>query len=396
MMQNVQSMKFSDDVILLGVDYIGGEDINEEISKIIKKFEPDTVGLALCEKRLETMDGRDEWSERPLLPHYKAGETGTLIYQAFVDAVRENMRIFKDVEPETHIARLIPLSEKLDVDVEFIDRDVTLTLARAFRGLGVIGKLNLIWYFKSAMLSISSKKKKKSVEGFEEHDDLVEGVIAGISKFAPKVAMKAREERLEYMAKKIHDISKRGRIIAVVPASKLKDIRDKIDDVKKREIIKGEAEGYKHLEKVKKKVHTKALRFISPIFFISLAVYLFFYSDVLNVWRAWLFWYIAVGGMAATGALIARGHPFSILIAFLLAPFMSLTLIGPGWIAGYVELKVRNPKISDVREMGYCNNANEFLSNNIVKVFLVGTFSNVFTWMGLFVVLPLLIAFFGV
>ncbi len=394
-MQNIQLMKFSSDIILLGVDYIGGEDLNEDIFKIIKKFEPDTVGLALCEKRLETMDERDEWSERSLLPQYKAGETGTLIYQSFVDAVRENMRLFKNVEPETHIANLIPLSKKLDVNVEFIDRDVTLTLARTLRGLGIVGKFKLMWYFKSAMLSISSKKKEKSVEGLEEHDDLVEGVIAGISKFAPEVAMKAKEERLEYMAKKIIEISKKGRMIAIVPASKLKNLREKINVIKKREMIKGKTEGYKHLENVKKKVHTKALRFVSPIFFISLAVYLFFYSDVLNIWRAWLFWYLAVGGMAATGALIARGHPFSILIAFLLAPFMSLTLIGPGWIAGYIELKVRDPKISDVREMASCKNANEFLSNNIVKVFLVGSFSNVFTWIGLFVVLPLLITFFG-
>ncbi len=98
--------------------------------------------------------------------------------------------------------------------------------------------------------------------------------------------------------------------------------------------------------------------------------------------------------MASLGALIGRGHILSIITSFLLAPFMSLTLIGPGWIAGYVEARVRNPKIRDINDLTTSKSINDFLSNNLIRPIMVGIFSNVFTWIGLFVILPLLISFF--
>lgn len=393
-MADIKVDELKENIILVGIDYIGGGEIDQELLSLISKYTPDTVALALCEKRFETMEEKEEWDEKPLLPHYKEGKAGTLIYQAFVDAVRENMRLFRGVDPEMHVARLVPLTQQLDLDIEFIDRDVTVTLSRAFRDMSPVEKLKMIWYFKSAMLSFSHKKKSESVRAMEKHDDLVDGVFFGISKFAPSAARRASEERIEYMSKKIHELSKKGKVLAIVPESKLKDVERGVRRSEEGE-KEGEPAGYEHLEVVGRKIYSKILRFASPVFIISLAVYLFFFSDVLNIWRAWLYWYVAVGGMAAVGALLGRGHPISILTSFLLAPFMSLTLIGPGWIAGYIELKVREPQISDVRDITSCSSANEFLSNNVIKVLMVGTFSNVFTWIGLFFVLPLLISIFG-
>lgn len=388
-------MEFSPNIILVGIDFIGKESVNHELIEVVKDYNPDTLAIALCEKRFETMMGRDEWSERPLLPQYKEGQTGTLIYQAFIDAINENLRIFRGIEPESHIAQLVPLTEDLDIDVELIDRDVTLTLSRMFKGMSPSEKLRMFWYFKSSMLTFSDKKKSGSIEGIDKHDDLVDGVLSSVEKFAPESAKKAKRERIEYTSKKIYELSSSGKVVAIIPYSQLQKVSSAIRKVKRRERHHRGIGGYKHLEEVSKRIYTKALRFISPAFFISLAVYLFFFSDVLNIWRAWLYWFIAVGGMAALGATLARGHPFSIIASFFLAPFMSLTLIGPGWIAGYIELKVRKPKVADIKGITSSESANAFLSNNVIKVFAVGVFANVFTWMGLFIVLPLLIRFIG-
>lgn len=387
--------EYSDDIILVGIDYIGGDEFTEEMEEIVNRYDPAHVGLALCEKRFETLDGKKEWLDQSLLPSYKAGKTGILIYQAFIDALFENFRRFRGMEPESHIADLVPMIDRLDTDIEFLDRDITLTLSRAYRSMSILEKFKMIWYFKSAMLTFSSEKKERSVEGLEEHDDLVGGVIENLSMFAPSVADKTKSERLEYMGKKIHELSKDGTTVAVIPQSLVEEVRKELNKIKREEFVKGKHSGIEHLEEFGKKVFSKVLRFASPAFFITLAVYLFFFSDVMNVWRAWLYWFLAVGGMSALGSTLARGHPISILTSFILAPFMSLTLIGPGWIAGYVELKVRNPTVGDLKGVTESSSTGEFLRNNLVKVLLVGTFSNVFTWVGLFIVLPLLIKFAG-
>ncbi len=386
--------RFSDRIVIVGVDYLGGDLLEEDLLRMIGEYHPSTVAFALCDKRFEAL-GENDWSEKPLLPSYKEGKTGVLVYQAFTEALRENLRRFKGLNAEGDVARLVPFADELDVDVELIDRDISLTLGRAFRGMTPGEKLKMFWYLKSTMLTFSDEKRKKSVEQLEEHDDLVGGVIERVSHFAPSVARVASKEREEYMGKRIYESSKRGRILALVPSSKMDPVMDEIENAMEEEKSEGEHSGFEHLEEISKKAYTRALRFISPAFFISLAIYLFIFSDVLNIWRAWLYWFIAVGGMAALGALLGRGHPASVLTSFLLAPFMSLTLIGPGWIAGYVELKVRKPSIADLKTLTSSDSPNEFLSNSIIRVFTVGVFSNVFTWIGLFVVLPLLIRYVG-
>ncbi len=385
---------FNENITLVGVDYLGDEKLDVELIALVEKYEPDMVGLALCEKRFETIEEKEKWLDKPLLPSYQKGDAGSLIYQSFMDAVRENLRKFKQVEPETHVANLVDLANFLEVDIEFIDRDVTLTFKRAYGNMSPIEKLKMAWYFKSAMLSFSEDTKSHSVEGMESQDDLVEGVIATLERFAPDVADEVRKERLEYMAKKIYQLSKKEKILSVIPESKMDEIINELERLKEEEKKEGKVRGYRHLEKVGKKLYKKALRFVPPLFFISLAVYLFFFSEALNIWRAWLYWFIAVGGMASLGAFIGKGHVLSIITSFFLAPFMSLTLIGPGWIAGYVEARVRNPKIRDINDLTASKSINEFLSNNLIRPIMVGIFSNVFTWIGLFVILPLLISFF--
>ncbi len=385
--------KFNDKLTLVGVDYLASENVNVELLAFVDNYDPEIVGLALCEKRFESMEEREKWLNKPLLPSYKEGNTGMLLYQTFTEAIRENLRNFKHVEPETHIAKIVELADVFDVDIEFIDRDVTLTFQRAYGIMSPLEKLKMAWYFRSAMLSFSDHTKSESVEGMDRQDDLVEGVISTLDRFAPGVASAIREERREYMAKKLYHLSKEKKVLGIVPDSKVDVIIDELTEIKKEVEREGKTSGYGHLEMVGKKMYKKAIRFAPPAFFISLAVYLFLFSDALNIWRAWLYWFIAVGGMASFGAMIGRGHILSIFTSFILAPFMSLTLIGPGWIAGYVEARVRNPTIKDVDLLTSSKSINDVLSNNLIRPIMVGIFANVFTWIGLFFVLPILIAF---
>ncbi len=383
--------KINDNITLVGVDYLEEGKLDFELISLVEEFEPDVVGLAICEKRFETMEEKEKWLDKPLIPAYKEGDIGTLIYQTFIESVRENLRKFKKVEAETHIAELVDLADSLKVDVEFIDRDITLTLKRAYSNMSILEKLKMMWYLKSAMISFSDDTKSESVEGMEDQDDLVEGVLVALDRFAPSVADRVRKERGEYIAKKIYQLSKERKILSVLPGSKIDVVIEDLEKLKKKE-KEGSIKGYSHLEQVGKKLYKKALHYVPHVLLIGFAVYLFFFSETLNIWQAWIYWVLVVGGMSALGSALVKGHPISIIISFILAPIMSLTLHGPGWVAGYVEARVRKPKIKDINDLTSSKSLNEFLSNNLVRPVMVGVFANMFTWIGLFIILPLLLA----
>jgi len=384
--------KFNDNITLVGVDYLEKGSLELELISLVDKYDPDVVGLAICEKRFETMEEKEKWLDKPLIPAYKEGDLGTLIYQTFIESVRENLRKFKKVEAETHIAELVDLADFFKVDVEFIDRDITLTLKRAYSNMSMLEKLKMGWYLKSAMLSFSDDIKSDSIEGMDGQDDLVEGVLIALDRFAPDVAERLRKERIEYMAKKIYQHSKRKKILSVLPDSKINSVIKVLNKLEKEE-KKGPIKGYSHLEKVGKKLYKKGLHYVPHVLLIGFAIYLFFFSETLNIWQAWIYWVLVVGGMSALGSALVKGHPISIIISFILAPIMCLTLHGPGWVAGYVEAKVRKPKIKDISDLTSSKSINEFLSNNLVRPVMVGIFANIFTWLGLFIILPILIAF---
>ena len=59
-------------------------------------------------------------------------------------------------------------------------------------------------------------------------------------------------------------------------------------------------------------------------------------------------WLLLNGSLAALGALIALGHPFSIAVSFVGAPIATINpFIGVGLFSGLVEATLRKPRVSD-------------------------------------------------
>jgi pheromone shutdown protein TraB len=63
-------------------------------------------------------------------------------------------------------------------------------------------------------------------------------------------------------------------------------------------------------------------------------------------------WVLANGILAGLGALIALGHPLTVLSSILAAPLTSLNpMIAAGWVSGLVEAFSRKPKVKDFENL---------------------------------------------
>jgi pheromone shutdown protein TraB len=89
----------------------------------------------------------------------------------------------------------------------------------------------------------------------------------------------------------------------------------------------------------KKRINlVKIVEVVIPIIFFSVIGWII-YSTGIDPWNKikniFLIWFLVHGILSALGAAIARGHPLSIFIAFVAAPFTSLEpFFAPGWFAG--------------------------------------------------------------
>jgi pheromone shutdown protein TraB len=98
-----------------------------------------------------------------------------------------------------------------------------------------------------------------------------------------------------------------------------------------------------------------------------------------------LCWFIITGVLSAAGTLLAGGHPYSALTAFLVAWLTTLhPLIAAGWFAGLMEAKQRNPTTDDLKALLGVETFKELFKNNFMRVLLVASFANLGSMAGVF------------
>ena len=106
-------------------------------------------------------------------------------------------------------------------------------------------------------------------------------------------------------------------------------------------------------------------------------------------------WVLANGILAGCGALIALGHPLTVLSSILAAPLTSLNpMIAAGWVSGLVEAFSRKPKVKDFEHL-----PNDILSvrgfwrNKVTRILLVVVFTNLGSAAGTFVAIPMMMKY---
>ena len=107
-------------------------------------------------------------------------------------------------------------------------------------------------------------------------------------------------------------------------------------------------------------------------------------ADLLG---AWVIWNAALAGI---GALIAGGHPLTVLMAAVGAPFTSLCpLVGVGMFAGIVQAFVCKPKVADMESvMDDVSSVKGFYKNRLLRVLLVFFLSSLGGAIGNFIAVP--------
>jgi pheromone shutdown protein TraB len=170
------------------------------------------------------------------------------------------------------------------------------------------------------------------------------------------------------------------RVLAVVGAGHLNGIKKNL--LKPQKLPK-----LKILEEVPKKRISimKTIGYLIPILFGVLFVYLIIFAKWEVLLQVLFVWFIVNGICSAIGAIIALAHPLTILAAFLAAPFTSLNpTIGAGWVAGYVEVKVRAPTVKDIRKLSTVETMRDFFGNRVIRVLMVMALANLGSMVGTF------------
>ena len=374
--------------VLIGTAHVSRESI-DEVSAIIREEKPDLICVELDEGRYASITQKESWENLNMIKVFKEGKGFLLMANLVLSGFQRRMGAELGVKPGEEMKAALDIASELGIPYALCDREVQITLRRAWTGCGLWSKSKLL----SALLASAFTTEKLSAEEIEnlKNRSELDGMMEELANYLPEVKETLINERDQYLAAKIWSSTpaEAKRIVAVVGAGHMQGIKAWIEkiaagekDVDVSALIKMPPRGFL----------SKALPFIIPLAILALFVSGFLRGGAgvsLSMLRTYILWN---GSLAAIGAIIALGHPLAILASFLLAPITTFTpFIGVGLFSGVVQVSLKKPRVIDAQAIiDDVGSLKGFYRNRITRALLVFFLSQMGGAAGTFVTIPAL------
>jgi len=367
-----------DNLRLIGTAHISSASVDLVRSQI-EEWSPDLVAVELCESRKASLLEPDALDNEDLLKILNDGKSHMILLQSALAAEQRRMGISSGEKPGAELLAAIEAAEDAGIPVELIDRDVLITLRRAWAKMGFIEKFRVL----DALLWQEDDEEGATVEELLEDSDMLSKLMEEAREVAPAAGSVLIDERDVFLAGRIQQIRGRGKILAIVGAGHLNGIQENLAEP----AMETASRITELSEEPRKSVLPKALMVVIPLFLIGAVAWMGYTGKIDALKQTALAWLVINAGLTGLGVLLARGHPLSILVGSVASPITSLNpTLAAGWFAGYTQLKITPPTGGDAQEFLSMENLSVWWKNRVGKVLLVTMMGNIGSSIGTWIV----------
>ncbi len=358
-----------DSLRLVGTAHISSASV-ELVRQQIEEWKPDLVAIELCESRKAALLEPDALDNEDLLKILNEGRSHMILLQSALAAEQRRMGIASGEKPGAELLAAIEAADEVGIPVELIDRDVVITLRRAWSKMGFREKFRVL----DALLWQDDDEEDASVEELLEDSDMMSNLMEEAREVAPAAGSVLIDERDAFLAGRLQQIRGKGKVLAVVGAGHLGGVQHQLGEP----AMETASRLAKLNEVPSKSILPKLVMWGIPVLFASVLAWLAYHGMMDEIVESGKLWLAINASLTGLGVLLARGHPLSILVGALASPITSLNpFVAAGWVAGYTQLKVDAPTGKDASDFLALDSTSLFWRNRVGKVLLVTAFGNV-------------------
>jgi pheromone shutdown-related protein TraB len=372
-------------LILVGTAHVSPESVRE-VKEVILAERPDVVAVELDAPRREALENRQQWENTPIQKLLKSDKLWMFLTQSLLASYQRRLGDELGAEPGAEMLAAMAAAKEIGAEVLLADRDIGITMKRAYRMMSFREKVRLMWELMKSFVGAEEEAEDQKPLDIKEmmHEDAITQMMEELGQMAPSIKTVVLDERDIYLATKVRVPSEQGKkVVAVVGAGHMagikKRLQEPVPDLKPLEALPP-----------KKFPWGKIIGWFLPLLIVGLFVwfgYQGFRSGNFNKLRdAAIYWILITGGFSALGTALARGHILSILTAFLMAPITTLhPALAAGWFAGLTEAYMRTPVVKDFQGLSAIKTMKDFFGNRVIRVLMVAALANVGAMIGFFV-----------
>jgi pheromone shutdown-related protein TraB len=351
---NLQSREhdYSEDVLILEVGgrefiLVGTAHISREsvdlVREVIEKERPDCVCLELDAQRYEALSQKRRWEALDLREVIRKKQLAALLMNLMLASYQKRLGGKLGVMPGSELLEAAKVADELEIPISLCDRDIRVTLRRAWGALSMWKKAMLIATFVASAFE-DPELSEEELNRIKQKDVLSE-LMAELGEAMPALKTALIDERDGYLAQKIRS-SSGEKLVAVVGAGHVEGMHKAI--LADREI---DLDGINTVPPVSQS--WKWLGWGIPALIIGSLVAIGYTQGPEAAGDNAAFWFFANAIPCAIGGIIAFAHPATIIAGFVAAPFTSLTpVIGAGYVTAFVQTWVRPPLVHEFQSVG--------------------------------------------
>jgi pheromone shutdown-related protein TraB len=356
--------------ILIGTAHVSKHSA-EQVKEVIEAEKPDAVCVELDKQRYQSITDGNKWKEMDIIQVIKEKKASLLLMNLAISSFQNRMANQFGIKAGQEMIQGIESAKETGATLVLADRNIQITFARIWGGIGLKGKALLL---SQVIAGIFSKESitEEELEKMKSQDTL-QAILNEFTETFPRLKKPLIDERDQYLAQKIKE-APGEKIVAVLGAAHVPGIKEE---------IKKEQDLTKLTSVPPKSKWPKIIGWSIPVMILAIIAYTFIANPQAGLSQtfSWILWH---GGLSALGAAIALGHPLTVLTAFLAAPITSLNpVLASGWFAGLAQAYVRRPSVKDFETLSEdVFSVKGFWKNKVSRILLIVVLSNLGSTLG--------------
>ena len=365
---------------LLGTAHVSKASI-EAVHAAIDSGRFDAVAVELDEQRHKALTNPDALAQLDLVKVIRERKVAPFAANLALAAYQRRLAEQLGIEPGAELKAAATEAVARGLSMQLIDRDVGITFRRILQGLSWWDRAKLIGSVAGGLFA-SEDVSEDDIERLKE-GDMLESSFGEFARETPSLYASLIDERDQYMAAKLRERSDGAKsVLAVVGAGHLKGMAKYLaGETRAPETLTAE------LAHVESKRNIPWITLTLMLLICGGIAWGYFHGgrelgrDLLLQWFAW------TGGLAALGALLARGHVLSILAAAIAAPLKPFRPgLPPGMFSALVEVHLRKPAYPDFLALrDDAQTLGGWYRNRVCRVVLVFLLTNLGSMIGVWI-----------
>lgn len=347
---------------LIGTAHVSQRSV-DLVRQVIERERPDAVCIELDEGRYEALSQEKKFQEQDLREVLQKKQLATLMLNLILASYQRRLGLQLGVMPGSELMEAARAAQENDIPISLCDRDVRITLRRAWQSLSWWQRLRLVTELGASLFEDTEVSEEELARIREQ--DVVTEVMNELGRMMPDLKRVLIDERDAYLAHEILE-TEGDRIVAVVGAGHVEGM--------KARLLRNERANLDEICEIPPS--SGLLRIVGwaiPLVILGSIGAIAWTQGAEAASENALIWFLANAIPAGLGAIIALGHPATVVAAALSAPFTSLTpLIGAGYVAAFTQLWAAPPRVADFGTVGDdLAVAKRWWQSRLIRIFLV-------------------------